>query len=79
MLQPLQSDTPYKITVVAVYDDGDGGQVTGNGKTGIFNITVISLLFLILHNKVQLTLKETLKSLKEKIYRITVLQITPPN
>uniref|UniRef100_A0A8C5SF87 Collagen type XII alpha 1 chain n=1 Tax=Laticauda laticaudata TaxID=8630 RepID=A0A8C5SF87_LATLA len=33
LLQPLQSDTPYKITVVAVYDDGDGGQVTGNGKT----------------------------------------------
>ncbi|XP_013930125.1 PREDICTED: collagen alpha-1(XII) chain-like [Thamnophis sirtalis] len=33
LLQPLQSDTPYKITVVAIYDDGDGGQVTGNGKT----------------------------------------------
>lgn len=40
MLQPLQSDTPYKITVVAVYDDGDGAQVTGNGKTGIFNIAL---------------------------------------
>ncbi|CAI5769701.1 collagen alpha-1(XII) chain isoform X1 [Podarcis lilfordi] len=33
LLQPLQSDTPYKITVVAVYEDGDGGQLTGNGKT----------------------------------------------
>uniref|UniRef100_A0A8C3IIX7 Collagen alpha-1(XII) chain n=1 Tax=Chrysemys picta bellii TaxID=8478 RepID=A0A8C3IIX7_CHRPI len=33
ILQPLQSDTPYKITVVAVYDDGDGGQLTGNGRT----------------------------------------------
>ncbi|XP_075058737.1 collagen alpha-1(XII) chain isoform X1 [Mixophyes fleayi] len=33
VLQPLTSDTPYKITVVAVYADGDGGQITGNGKT----------------------------------------------
>ncbi|XP_053142880.1 collagen alpha-1(XII) chain isoform X4 [Hemicordylus capensis] len=33
LLQPLQSDTPYRITVVAVYEDGDGGQLTGNGKT----------------------------------------------
>uniref|UniRef100_A0A8D2LYC8 Collagen alpha-1(XII) chain n=1 Tax=Varanus komodoensis TaxID=61221 RepID=A0A8D2LYC8_VARKO len=33
LLQPLQPDTPYKITVVAVYEDGDGGQLTGNGKT----------------------------------------------
>lgn len=66
LLQPLQSDTPYKITVVAVYDDGDGGQVTGNGKTGIINITVVSMLFLILHSKVQLMLKESLKFVKEK-------------
>lgn len=34
ILQPLQSDTPYKVTVVAVYEDGDGGQLTGNGRTG---------------------------------------------
>jgi len=34
ILQPLQSDTAYKITVVAVYEDGDGGQLTGNGRTG---------------------------------------------
>ncbi|XP_069462362.1 collagen alpha-1(XII) chain isoform X2 [Ambystoma mexicanum] len=33
MLQPLLSDTPYKITVVAMYADGDGGQLTGTGKT----------------------------------------------
>ncbi|XP_062981009.1 collagen alpha-1(XII) chain isoform X2 [Elgaria multicarinata webbii] len=33
LLRPLNSDTPYKITIVAVYDDGDGGQLTGNGKT----------------------------------------------
>lgn len=33
VLQPLLSDTPYKITVVAVYADGDGGQLTGNGRT----------------------------------------------
>lgn len=34
MLQPLQSDTPYKITVIAVYEDGDGTHLTGNGRTG---------------------------------------------
>ncbi|XP_061479123.1 collagen alpha-1(XII) chain isoform X1 [Rhineura floridana] len=33
LLQPLQPDTPYKITIVAVYEDGEGGQLTGNGKT----------------------------------------------
>ncbi|XP_041420606.1 collagen alpha-1(XII) chain isoform X2 [Xenopus laevis] len=33
VLQPLLPDTPYKITVVAVYADGDGGQLTGNGRT----------------------------------------------
>ncbi|XP_056421865.1 collagen alpha-1(XII) chain isoform X3 [Hyla sarda] len=33
VLQPLLPDTPYKITVVAVYGDGDGGQQTGNGRT----------------------------------------------
>nr|XP_033792023.1 collagen alpha-1(XII) chain isoform X1 [Geotrypetes seraphini] len=33
VLHPLLSDTPYKITVVAVYADGDGGQLTGDGRT----------------------------------------------
>ncbi|XP_078504196.1 collagen alpha-1(XII) chain isoform X2 [Lissotriton helveticus] len=32
-LQPLLSDTPYKITVVAMYGDGEGGQLTGTGRT----------------------------------------------
>nr|XP_012997177.1 collagen alpha-1(XII) chain isoform X1 [Cavia porcellus] len=33
ILQSLQPDTPYKITVIAVYEDGDGGHLTGNGRT----------------------------------------------
>lgn len=40
ILQPLQSDTPYKITVVAVYEDGDGGQLTGNGRTGNYSFPI---------------------------------------
>lgn len=34
ILQPLQPDTPYKITVIPVYEDGDGAHLTGNGRTG---------------------------------------------
>uniref|UniRef100_W5NJS9 Collagen alpha-1(XII) chain n=1 Tax=Lepisosteus oculatus TaxID=7918 RepID=W5NJS9_LEPOC len=33
VLQNLQSDTPYRINVVAVYADGPGGELTGNGRT----------------------------------------------
>uniref|UniRef100_A0A8C4RJN8 Collagen alpha-1(XII) chain n=1 Tax=Erpetoichthys calabaricus TaxID=27687 RepID=A0A8C4RJN8_ERPCA len=33
ILQNLQADTPYRINVVAVYADGDGGDLTGNGRT----------------------------------------------
>ncbi|XP_072370167.1 collagen alpha-1(XII) chain-like isoform X5 [Scyliorhinus torazame] len=33
LLQPLTADTPYRISVVAMYEDGDGGQLTGDGKT----------------------------------------------
>ncbi|XP_038672798.1 collagen alpha-1(XII) chain-like isoform X2 [Scyliorhinus canicula] len=33
LLQPLTADTPYRISVVAMYADGDGGQLTGDGKT----------------------------------------------
>ncbi|RXM27373.1 Collagen alpha-1(XII) chain [Acipenser ruthenus] len=33
ILQNLQPDTPYRISVVAVYPDGDGGQLTGDGRT----------------------------------------------
>ncbi|XP_048391729.1 collagen alpha-1(XII) chain isoform X1 [Stegostoma tigrinum] len=32
-LQPLTADTPYRISVVAMYEDGDGGQLTGDGRT----------------------------------------------
>uniref|UniRef100_UPI00398F45FB collagen alpha-1(XII) chain-like n=1 Tax=Pristiophorus japonicus TaxID=55135 RepID=UPI00398F45FB len=33
VLQPLTADTPYRINVVAMYEDGDGGQLTGDGRT----------------------------------------------
>eukprot|EP00062_Callorhinchus_milii_P020383 gi/632975970/ref/XP_007904530.1/ PREDICTED: collagen alpha-1(XII) chain isoform X1 [Callorhinchus milii] len=33
VLQPLETDTPYRISVVAMYADGDGGQLTGDGRT----------------------------------------------
>ncbi|XP_069786793.1 collagen alpha-1(XII) chain isoform X2 [Narcine bancroftii] len=33
ILQPLMPDTPYRINVVAMYDDGDGGLLTGDGRT----------------------------------------------
>ncbi|KAJ8389361.1 hypothetical protein AAFF_G00120690 [Aldrovandia affinis] len=33
MLQNLQPDTPYNITVEAVYTDGPGGKLSGNGRT----------------------------------------------
>lgn len=45
ILQPLQSDTPYKITVVAVYEDGDGGQLTGNGRTGNYSFHIVNSFF----------------------------------
>ncbi|XP_027134918.1 collagen alpha-1(XII) chain isoform X7 [Larimichthys crocea] len=33
MLQNLIPDTPYNITVEAIYDDGPGGNLNGNGRT----------------------------------------------
>ncbi|XP_062911509.1 collagen alpha-1(XII) chain isoform X1 [Mobula hypostoma] len=33
ILHSLMPDTPYRINVVAMYDDGDGGQLTGDGRT----------------------------------------------
>ncbi|XP_067901672.1 collagen alpha-1(XII) chain-like isoform X2 [Heterodontus francisci] len=33
ILQSLMADTPYRISVVAMYEDGDGGQLTGDGRT----------------------------------------------
>ncbi|CAL1585760.1 unnamed protein product [Knipowitschia caucasica] len=32
-LDALIPDTPYTVTVTAIYGDGDGGDATGNGKT----------------------------------------------
>lgn len=34
MLQNLLPDTPYNITVEAVYAEGPGGSLNGNGRTG---------------------------------------------
>ncbi|XP_030624856.1 collagen alpha-1(XII) chain isoform X2 [Chanos chanos] len=33
ILQNLQPDTPYKINVVAIYPDGPGGELSGDGHT----------------------------------------------
>lgn len=33
-LQNLFPDTPYNITVEAIYGDGPGGSLNGNGRTG---------------------------------------------
>lgn len=32
-LQNLQPDTPYNITVEAIYAEGPGGLLNGNGRT----------------------------------------------
>lgn len=34
MLQNLVPDTPYNITVEAVYPEGPGGSLAGTGRTG---------------------------------------------
>lgn len=34
MLQNLLPDTPYNITVEALYAEGPGGSLNGNGRTG---------------------------------------------
>lgn len=33
LLQKLKPDTPYDITVSSLYSDGEGGRMTGTGKT----------------------------------------------
>ena len=33
LLQKLKPDTPYTITVSSLYTDGEGGRMTGRGKT----------------------------------------------
>lgn len=33
VLQKLQPDTPYTVTVSSIYADGEGGRMTGRGKT----------------------------------------------
>lgn len=34
ILQNLDPDTPYNIKVTAIYADGPGGELEGNGRTG---------------------------------------------
>ena len=34
ILQNLTPDTPYNIKVMAVYPDGPGGDIAGDGRTG---------------------------------------------
>lgn len=34
VLQNLDPDTPYNIKVTAIYGDGPGGELEGNGRTG---------------------------------------------
>lgn len=34
ILQNLDPDTPYDIKVTAIYADGPGGELEGNGRTG---------------------------------------------
>lgn len=33
VIQKLQPDTPYAITVSSMYADGEGGRMTGRGRT----------------------------------------------
>lgn len=35
ILQNLDPDTPYNIKVTAIYADGPGGELEGDGRTGI--------------------------------------------
>ena len=35
VLQNLDPDTPYNIKVTAIYADGPGGELAGDGRTGI--------------------------------------------
>lgn len=35
ILQNLDPDTPYNIKVTAMYSDGPGGDIDGNGRTGM--------------------------------------------
>ena len=35
VLQNLDPDTPYNIKVTAIYPDGPGGELEGDGRTGM--------------------------------------------
>lgn len=35
ILPNLDPDTPYNIKVTAIYGDGPGGELDGNGRTGM--------------------------------------------
>lgn len=44
VLQKLKPDTPYTITVSSLYPDGEGGRMTGRGKTSKYQTPVASLI-----------------------------------
>lgn len=43
VLQNLFPDTPYNITVEAIYAEGPGGSLNGNGKTREATVDFIGL------------------------------------
>lgn len=44
VLQKLKPDTPYTITVSSLYPDGEGGRMTGRGKTSKYQAPLASLV-----------------------------------
>lgn len=46
VLKNLDADTPYDITVTAMYADGAGGQLEGDGRTGTSKLILTNADFL---------------------------------
>lgn len=45
ILQNLDPDTPYNIRVTALYADGAGGQLEGDGRTGMNYLISVFYVF----------------------------------
>lgn len=41
VLQNLDPDTPYNIKVTAIYNDGPGGELEGNGRTCMYTLPIL--------------------------------------